>query len=258
MAIYTFNSNIQLTPHFNTKEFACRCGRPHSINIDDRLPNMLERLYERLDCSKIIINSGHRCEYWDVYVGGNGSGQHVYGKAADIKCYDKNGKIINTKRVACVAQDLGFGGIGNIDGTYTAIHVDVRTSNIWYGDEAVPGGTAHSVTNNFYNYYGINKVANETKTSDNKNNTPHKSNEDLAKEVLAGLWGNGADRKNRLTQAGYNYDAVQSVVNNLCIDAVAKDVIAGKYGNGAERKNKLEAAGYNYQTVQNRVNELLK
>lgn len=40
-----------------------------------------------------------------------------------------------------------------------------------------------------------------------------KSNEELANEVIAGKWGNGEDRKNRLTQAGYNYDAVQSIVN---------------------------------------------
>ncbi len=40
-----------------------------------------------------------------------------------------------------------------------------------------------------------------------------KSNEELANEVIAGKWGNGDDRRNRLSQAGYNYDAVQSIVN---------------------------------------------
>lgn len=46
------------------------------------------------------------------------------------------------------------------------------------------------------------------------NPTPiQKSNEELANEVIAGQWGNGDDRRNRLTQAGYNYDAVQSIVN---------------------------------------------
>lgn len=40
-----------------------------------------------------------------------------------------------------------------------------------------------------------------------------KSNEELANEVIAGQWGNGEDRKNRLTQAGYDYYAVQSIVN---------------------------------------------
>ena len=43
----------------------------------------------------------------------------------------------------------------------------------------------------------------------------NKSLEDVAKEVLDGKWGNGADRKNRLTQAGYNYSEIQAIVNRL-------------------------------------------
>lgn len=42
-----------------------------------------------------------------------------------------------------------------------------------------------------------------------------KSVDELAREVIKGLWGNGADRKNRLTAAGYNYSAVQNRVNEL-------------------------------------------
>ena len=37
----------------------------------------------------------------------------------------------------------------------------------------------------------------------------------IAKEVIAGKWGNGSDRKNRLTQACYDYAAVQAKVNEL-------------------------------------------
>ena len=40
-----------------------------------------------------------------------------------------------------------------------------------------------------------------------------KSNETIAKEVLYGSWGNGQDRKNRLTKAGYNYNAIMLIVN---------------------------------------------
>lgn len=42
-----------------------------------------------------------------------------------------------------------------------------------------------------------------------------KSVDTLAREVIKGLWGNGADRKNRLTAAGYNYAAIQKRVNEL-------------------------------------------
>lgn len=42
-----------------------------------------------------------------------------------------------------------------------------------------------------------------------------KSNEEIAREVIAGKWGNGAERKRRLTQAGYDYSEVQKCVNKL-------------------------------------------
>lgn len=43
--------------------------------------------------------------------------------------------------------------------------------------------------------------------------TPQKSNEVIADEVIAGKWGNGADRQARLKAAGYDYNAIQAVVN---------------------------------------------
>ncbi len=94
-----------------------------------------------------------------------------------------------------------------------------------------------------------------------------KSNEEIAAEVLAGKWGNGAERKSRLTSAGYNYEAVQKIVNARCgkktlstkksNEEIAKEVVRGKWGNGAERKNNLIAAGYDYTTIQNLVNKML-
>lgn len=45
--------------------------------------------------------------------------------------------------------------------------------------------------------------------------TQKKSVERIAQEVIWGQWGNGADRKNRLTAAGYDYDEVQSMVNKM-------------------------------------------
>lgn len=46
-------------------------------------------------------------------------------------------------------------------------------------------------------------------------NEPTKSIDEVAREVLAGKWGNGATRKKRLTEAGYDYDAVQDRVNEI-------------------------------------------
>lgn len=96
-----------------------------------------------------------------------------------------------------------------------------------------------------------------------------KSNEELANEVIAGKWGNGEDRKNRLTQAGYNYSAIQSIVNQKLSggstpkpqlksnETIAQEVINGAWGNGHVRRDRLTAAGYNYDVIQDIVNRKL-
>lgn len=96
--------------------------------------------------------------------------------------------------------------------------------------------------------------------------TKKKSNEEIAEEVIAGKWGVYPDRKKRLEEAGYNYNAVQDIVNQKMnvkpskksVDAIAKEVIRGNWGVYPDRKWKLQAAGYNYDEVQKRVDELLK
>lgn len=69
-------------------------------------------------------------------------------------CYGQDGQPISSKIVSCTSQDLNFGGIANIDSSYTVTHLDVRTGAKWYGDETK--GTS-TVTNDFYTYYGLSK-----------------------------------------------------------------------------------------------------
>ena len=96
---------------------------------------------------------------------------------------------------------------------------------------------------------------------------PNKSVTEIAKEVIAGKWGNGDDRKNRLQSAGYDFNAVQNEVNRLLSGAparptlkplseIAKEVLRGEWGNGTDRKNRLESAGYDYDSVQAEVNRI--
>ena len=101
-------------------------------------------------------------------------------------------------------------------------------------------------------------------SNDGGSAAPKKSVNELAKEVIAGKWGNGDARKQALTKAGYDYNAVQNEVNRIfggantkSIDTLAREVIQGKWGNGSERKDRLTKAGYDYNAVQARVNQLL-
>lgn len=98
-----------------------------------------------------------------------------------------------------------------------------------------------------------------------------KSVDEVAQEVLQGLWGNGQERYDSLTNAGYNAQAVQDRVNSILngetpsnsasansdLDSVAQEVLQGQWGNGQERYESLTSAGYDAQAVQDRVNSLL-
>lgn len=91
-----------------------------------------------------------------------------------------------------------------------------------------------------------------------------KSNEQVADEVIAGQWGDGDDRRNRLAQAGYDYDAVQSIVNaklqppRKSNEEIADEVINGAWGNGDDRRNRLAQAGYDPDAIQDIVNSRLQ
>lgn len=94
--------------------------------------------------------------------------------------------------------------------------------------------------------------------------TPSKSNEDIANEVIQGKWGNNPERKQRLIDAGYDYNAIQEIVNNKVANSttastnsndelltLVKKTIRGDFGNGADRR---KALGSNYDEVQRQVN----
>lgn len=66
-----------------------------------------------------------------------------------------------------------------------------------------------------YDYAAVQAVVNKLAKGDTKPKPAKKSNAEIAKEVMAGLWGNGNDRKKRLQAAGYDYSAIQAEVNKL-------------------------------------------
>lgn len=77
----------------------------------------------------------------------------------------------------------------------------------------------------------------------------------LAIGVIAGKYGNGEERKNKL---GSKYDDVQNLVNLVIYgsdDEVVEAVVAGKCGNGEDRKNLLCSR---YDKIQEKVNNRYK
>ena len=117
----------------------------------------------------------------------------------------------------------------------------------------------------------VNAKLSGSTTASSSTSSSKKSNETIAEEVIQGKWGNGDDRKNRLIAAGYDYNAIQKIVNQKLgatssstssnkksNETIANEVIQGKWGNGTDRKNRLTAAGYDYNAIQKIVNQKLK
>lgn len=101
--------------------------------------------------------------------------------------------------------------------------------------------------------------------------TEKKSISVIAREVIAGKWGNGTSRVNNLKNAGYTdveIKAIQDEVNKHYntpsakdLNAVAKKVYRGEYGNGTARTKQLKADGYTdaeIKEIQRLVNAMYK
>jgi lysozyme len=125
-----------------------------------------------------------------------------------------------------------------------------------------------NLTNAGYDAYHIQDLVNSMLNGDSTDNSTSADIDSVAQEVLQGLWGNGQERYDNLTNAGYDAQAVQDRVNSMLsgddsytsdydIDEIANQVLQGLWGNGQERYDSLTNAGYDAQAVQNRVNELL-
>lgn len=163
------------------------------------------------------------------------------------------------------------GHVAIVEKVYDNNHV--YTSESGYGSKN-PFWNSHRYNNNGRwgcnsNYKFLGFIYNPA-VKDEPAPTPSKSVDELAQEVIAGLWGNQPERQQRLEAAGYDYYAVQAKVNEILaptptpapkpsksVDDLAREVIRGDWGNGQERKDRLTAAGYDYSTVQARVNEML-
>lgn len=100
-------------------------------------------------------------------------------------------------------EHIGIVEFVNADGTINSIEGNTSTSNDANGGQVMRRIRKRSQIDCFIRPQYEVKVE------------PVKSIEDIAREVLAGKWGNGLDRKSKLIKAGYDYTEVQAMVNKL-------------------------------------------
>lgn len=113
---------MKLSPHFDSAEFACRCGCGAST-VDPRLVSLLETIHAKIN-RPIHIVSGKRCAAHNAQVGGAKHSQHVEGKAADIQASGHTPAelhaVISQLHNSHLAHVGGLGLYGSF------VHVDVR------------------------------------------------------------------------------------------------------------------------------------
>ena len=109
------------------------------------------------------------------------------------------------------------GHVAIVEKVYDNNHV--YTSESGYGSKK-PFWNSHRYNNNGRwgcnsNYKFLGFIYNPAVKEEVIEAPVRKSVDELAREVIRGDWGNGQDRKDRLTAAGYSYSEVQGRVNEI-------------------------------------------
>ena len=187
------------------------------------------------------------CLIKGILWGWNGNKNHVYGGAnyasngvADV---DANA-IIGSKYCDHVSTNFNNIVVGEIVwlsghvGIYIGDGKVVECTPAWKNKVQITNLSARK-----WLKHGKLKYVDYSSTT---STTTKKSVETIAKEVIDGKWGNGSERKTRLTQAGYNYSEVQSKVNQLLKGTTSTVSYYKKYtGKSSSLVDALKSIGVN-------------
>ena len=121
------------------------------------------------------------------------------------------GKKVALNNTPCYSSETAKEAYGTKTGTFYLWDNVVRNGRIRITNAVSRVGVAGQVTC----WINIDDVSLSASATTTTSKPQLKSVDEVAREVIAGKWGNGADRKARLTQAGYDYSAVQKRVNQL-------------------------------------------
>ncbi|WP_409336296.1 N-acetylmuramoyl-L-alanine amidase [Eubacterium sp. F2] len=149
------------------------------------------------------MNQGNRgATYFHVCTNYNSIG-------IELCCYKKNGMVVPTPTAIETAAPLVKHLMKkyNVPASHVIRHFDVN-------GKICPNGyisaKAWAVL-----HKKLTGSSSSGSSSSKTSSSSKKSTTEIAKEVIAGKWGNGTERKQKLTAAGYDYAAVQEKVNQL-------------------------------------------
>ena len=132
--IYNRGDRVQLSDHFASTEFDCKCHDPGCVKTPISLltVQLLEQI--RLETgSPIHITSGYRCVIYNKKIGGVINSQHLLGKAADIVSRTHSPRQVQS--IALKVLNRIMGKDSGAYGRYSSFtHIDSRAKRAtWKG-----------------------------------------------------------------------------------------------------------------------------
>lgn len=150
-------------------------------------------------------------------------GDYIYNRLGQIasEVNDKLNGGSSTKDILYRVQTGAFSNKANADAMLTKVKAAgfdtymVKVDNLYkiqvgaYSNKANADAMSAKLKSAGFDTYITTESGTAMTTSSKK------SIDEIAREVIQGLWGNGQDRKDRITKAGYDYSSVQKKVNEL-------------------------------------------
>ena len=125
---------VQLTSHFESREFECKCGcvAPPEIRLRwFELAVALEKV-RLIVGAPVVIISGYRCKKRNAAVGGADESEHLNGVAVDIAVHRWTGERLRGLFEALIALDeIPDGGLGTYPDRPSTLHYDLGKARRW-------------------------------------------------------------------------------------------------------------------------------
>lgn len=171
------------------------------------------RVYYTTQSGKVISAT----EYAANYDGNDNKGQHldVRQKVSSVaEAQSLAHKILRLHNKYEYTASFTFPGNPTL---VAGVTMELKDFGLWDGKYIVKQAQHDISSSGYTTKIKLRKIVAEAMQSNDSSSeaTSDEELQDIALQVIRGNWGNGAERKKRLTEAGYDYAAVQAQVNKI-------------------------------------------
>lgn len=206
------------------------CNKPRNKKIDAIVVHHMAGNASIETCGNIFAKPSRRAS--SNYGIGSDGRIAMYCEEANRSWCSSSGAIDHRAITIEVANDGGapnwhvsdkaFNSLVNLcadickrNGIKKLVYTGDKTGNLhmhkWYAATGCPGPYLSSKFPELADK--VNAILGSKEEPKKKPASSKKTNEEIAAEVWKGLWGSGEERKKKLTAAGYDYNAIQALVN---------------------------------------------